>query len=282
MIRLCAFADEAANDLAGQIAALKRNDIALLELRSVDGKNVADFTESEASEYAKTLKENGIAVWSIGSPLGKSEIEEDGERYRKRVEKVCRIARVFGTERVRVFSFFHAYDKRESVVERLQETVDIAARHGVLICHENEKEIYGDTLARTLDLLAAVKGLRAVYDPANFIQCGECAKDTIPALFDKIDYFHIKDTIRESGELVPAGYGDGEIDEIIRRVKSDTVFTLEPHLAAFDAYRSIDNTEMKHKFRFKTAGEAFDAAARALKTLLSENGSREEDHAFIK
>ena len=42
MIRLCAFSDEAAKDLAGQADALQRHAISLTELRSVDGKNVRE------------------------------------------------------------------------------------------------------------------------------------------------------------------------------------------------------------------------------------------------
>lgn len=41
MIRLCAFADEAAKELAGQLRIMKENEIYLLELRSIDGINVA-------------------------------------------------------------------------------------------------------------------------------------------------------------------------------------------------------------------------------------------------
>ena len=52
MLQLCAFADEAGNSLAEQIAALQRNRIPNLELRSIDGKNVLDFTEDEARAYA--------------------------------------------------------------------------------------------------------------------------------------------------------------------------------------------------------------------------------------
>ena len=53
MLQLCAFADEAGSSLVEQIAALRRNRIPNLELRSIDGKNVLDFTEDEARAYAK-------------------------------------------------------------------------------------------------------------------------------------------------------------------------------------------------------------------------------------
>ena len=57
MIKLCAFSDEAASSLTGQIQALKRNGITLTELRSVDGKNVKDLTIDEAKAINQNLKD---------------------------------------------------------------------------------------------------------------------------------------------------------------------------------------------------------------------------------
>ena len=282
MIRLCAFADEAASDLDGQIEALKRNGINLLELRSINGKNVSAFTEEETEKYAETLEKNGISVWSIGSPLGKSDIREDMDEYLKRAEGLCKIANGFKAKNLRAFSFFNAYNNEDEVIKRLEKTVEIGDKYGVRICHENEKDIYGDILSRTLNVVNSVKGIYSVYDPANFIQCGEKADDTIAALFDKTYYFHIKDVVEQTGELVPAGYGNGKIDKIIESIKDDKVLTLEPHLALFDAYKSIDGTEMKHKFHFKTAGEAFDTAVNSLKNLLFKQGYKEENNVFVK
>ena len=48
--QLAAFADEASASLEGQIAAMQENDIAMLEIRGVDGKNIADLTLEEAKE----------------------------------------------------------------------------------------------------------------------------------------------------------------------------------------------------------------------------------------
>ena len=43
-MRLCAFADEASVSLDGQIEALKRNNISLLEIRGVDGENIKEIS----------------------------------------------------------------------------------------------------------------------------------------------------------------------------------------------------------------------------------------------
>ena len=97
---------------------------------------------------------------------------------------------------------------------------------------------------------------------------------------DKTDYFHIKDVISSSGQLVPAGEGDGMIGELLSRIKDDKTLTLEPHLAVFDAYKTIDSTEMKHKYIYKDSNEAFDAAVNALKDILYKLGYKEEGEGF--
>ena len=230
MIRLSAFADEAAADLDGQIAALKRERIPCLELRSIDGKNVLDFTLEEAEGYAARLREAGIEVWSIGSPLGKVKIDCDFDAYLEKVRHILALAKIFSCTRVRMFSFFEAYEAREEVIARLRRMVALAEAEGIHLYHENEKEIYGDTVARVEDLIRSVPGLRFIYDPANFIQCDADMKAAMNRLLGSISYFHIKDVIRESGELVPAGEG---LDKPSRRVvdfKADlSLFTIPDH-----------------------------------------------------
>ena len=265
MIKLSAFSDEAGSSIAEQIAAMKRNGISYTELRSIDGKNVSDFTIEQAKEYQKTFEENGISVWSIGSPLGKADIEVDFAEYEKKVRHVCELAKIFKTDKIRMFSFWHANDKEEKVYENLRKMVAIGEEYGVQMCHENEKDIFGDIAERVLKIMENVDGLKYIYDPANFLQCDEPADKTLDLFHNKTEYFHIKDVIVESGALVPAGYGDGKIKELLERITDDKVLTLEPHLAVFDAYKSIDNTEMKHKFTYASANEAFDAAVAAIK-----------------
>ena len=75
--KLCAFADEADKMISGQIAALQGNSMNLIELRGIDGKNVADITADEAKELKKRLDGEGITVWSIGSPIGKIKLSGD-------------------------------------------------------------------------------------------------------------------------------------------------------------------------------------------------------------
>ena len=270
MIFLSAFADEAGSKLSEQIAALKRNKISFLELRSIDDVNVKDLSVDQAIEIKKQLDDNGIKVWSIGSPLGKVDVDCDFNEYQKTIEHVFKLANIFGAKKIRAFSFFKAYDNYDVVKKHLSKMVEIADSYGVKICHENEKDVYGDTKERVLNLMNDVKGLEFVYDPANYLQVGETAEDTLNLFFDRTSYFHIKDVIKETGELVPAGHGDGNIDGLIKRIEKDTVLTLEPHLKVFGAYASIDNTEMKLKFNFSSNTESFDFAVSELEKILKQ------------
>ena len=74
--QIAAFADEADAAISGQIEAMRAEHISLLEIRGVDGKSVADLTVPEAKALRARLADEGIAVWSVGSPYGKSEVTE--------------------------------------------------------------------------------------------------------------------------------------------------------------------------------------------------------------
>ena len=284
MIRLSAFADEASPMLDGQIAAMKRNGIEYLEIRGVNGENIANISCEDARKYAEQLDVAGIKVWSIGSPVGKVKIDSDLEAHRAKLRHVCELANIFGTDKVRMFSFFEAYESRDKVLDELSAMVGIAAEYGVELYHENEKAIYGDTLERVLDIMANVPGLKFVYDPANFLEVGEDSAKTLEALHSKIDYFHIKDVISESHTLVPAGFGDGRIGELVSRISpsEDKVLTLEPHLKVFKGYSDIDATEMKNKFSYATNDDAFDAAAQALIKVIFEQGYSKVEGGYKK
>ena len=61
---------------------------------------------------------------------------------------------------------------------------------------------------------------------------------------------------------MPAGYGDGEIESLVKGVERETVFTLEPHLTVFAGYANIDRSRLRTKFAFPGNKEAFDFAVK--------------------
>ena len=282
-ITLSAFADEAAADLHGQIEALRRNNITKIELRNLGGVNIKDLSESDAEKAAAAFAAAGISVWSIGSPIGKSDIGADFAQVQRDLKHILRLCKIFHCDKIRVFSFYTtSYGEVEGeVLRRLRLLVKEAGEQGVTLYHENEKDIFGDVASRVETILDGVEGLKSIFDPANYLQVGESAEN-MARMRARADYFHIKDVIRATGELVPAGEGDGDIPAMIAELGRDAVFTLEPHLSVFSGYAAIDRQEMKNKYQFSSNGEAFDAAAAALKKLFIAQGYREVEGGFEK
>lgn len=274
---LGAFADEADGALQGQINAMLDNGIAHLEARNIGGKNFIDFTLDEAKAVKEQLDANGLRIWSIGSPLGKIGIKDDMEAHLDKLKHTLELGQLMGSERIRMFSFFIPADEdpavyRDEVMDRLNRMVETAKGSGILLCHENEKGIYGDIASRCDDILRSVPGLGAIFDPANFIQCGQETLAAWDLLGDRIDYMHIKDCV-EGGKVVPCGKGIGHVPEIIAkfRAKGGCQFTLEPHLTVFQGFADLEKDEAKTKidaFEYPTQRAAFDAAVAALKASL--------------
>ena len=279
---LSAFADEASAELAGQIKALVRNDLHFVELRNVDGITAAKHSDDCLKEMAKQFAANGIQVSSMGSPIGKIQITDDFAPHVEDFKRTLEAANILGAKKIRMFSFFmpkegDPADYRNEVLERLNVLLELSEAAGIDCCHENEKGIYGDTAARCLDLYRAFGGrLKAIFDPANYIQCGEYPEKIFDELYPHLDYMHIKDALHEDGSVVPAGKGDGHIAEITKKFAQkdgDRFLTLEPHLTVFDGLAGLQDEEVKHKFTYTSKDEAFDVAVKALKEILIANGT---------
>ena len=101
-----------------------------------------------------------------------------------------------------------------------------------------------------------------------------------------IEYLHIKDCCLDGHVIVPAGYGDGKIDEVLTKIDQtrdcDTFLSLEPHLYLFTGYSNIDKRELKHKFSYENSNESFDAAVTALKNILTKLGFKEGENGTWK
>ncbi len=274
-IKMSAFADEASRSIDGQIEAMKRNGIELLEIRFVGEKNIKDVTNIEAKEIKNRLADHGMRVWSIGSPTGKIKMEDDFEPHLDSFKHQLELAQIMGADRYRLFSFYNTDNSEgcfQAVCERMNRMVEAAKGSGIQLCHENEKGIFGDIAIRCKKLLDAIPSLRAIFDPANFLQCGQNTLEAWEMLAPYVDYLHIKDCNAE-GKVVPPGMGLGELPTILKKFSDQGggVATLEPHLTAFIGLDQLENGERtKSAFHYATSDDAFDAAASALRKMITE------------
>ena len=276
-IRLCAFADEASPARGGQIEALKANGIDLLEVRGVDGVNIANLPEDKARAFREELDEAGIRVWSIGSPAGKTQITQDFSFEQRQFEHLLKMAEIFDAECIRLFSFYGTDFEDKwfpEVVRRLEGFVDMAKDTNVVLCHENEKAIFGEDAAHCRMIHEAVPALKAVFDPANFVQCGQDVMQAWELLAPYVYYGHIKDCAPD-GHIVPPGDGIGALDQYLPLFEADghSVLTLEPHLAQFvglSALEGVARSAVGEVVHFDTPRAAFDYAADRLKDILAK------------
>lgn len=210
-MKIYAFADEASPWMQEQITAMKENEVDGLEIRNVDKVNVADISDRKAREIKKRMDEANLKVWSIGSPIGKIDIEKDDfllhiEKFKRTLE----VAEILGAENIRLFSFFTPQENRgeykNQVIERLAGFLELAKGSKITLCHENEKGIYGDVPERCLEIHRALPEMKAIFDPANYVQCGVDTGMAWEMLKPYVKYLHIKDALAD-GSVVPAGKG---------------------------------------------------------------------------
>ncbi len=275
-----AFADEASPMIDQQIIAMKRNGLQGLEIRNVDGQSVAAISLDKAREVRGKMDAAGLTVWSIGSPIGKIDIEKDDfEAHMGQLRHTIEVAKILGAENIRMFSFYIPQGKdpcayREEVLRRLHVMADAAEGTGVTLCHENEKGIYGDMANRCLEILEAEPRIAGVFDPANFVQCGQDTWEAWKLLGSKIKYMHIKDALFKDNSVVPAGKGDGQVDKILKAFLENggECLTVEPHLTVFDALKTLEREGEKSRvggtYAYPSSDAAFDAACQALRELL--------------
>jgi sugar phosphate isomerase/epimerase len=270
-LTLSGFADEISPDPREQLATLAAESITHLELRSAWSVNVADFTAAQIGELRVMLADAGVRVSAIGSPIGKIPLAAPLPPELDRMRRVAATARELGTAIVRVFSFFVPSGDpperhRTQVIERMAALAEIAAGQGLVLAHENEKEIFGDTPGRCADLINSVNSpaLRATFDAANFVQCGVRPFDEAYALLrPHLVYLQVKDALATTSEVVPAGEGDGQVRETLAALRDsgfEGFISLEPHLARSSRYGGFSGPE------------GFTRAARSLRLILNELG----------
>lgn len=256
-IIISGFADEIDVNLENQLKVVRELGMDHICIRAVDGKNIADYTFAEFQEQVyPRLQRAGVKVSSLGSPLGKIDIDDESsyQQQLQQLDALCRICKLVECKYIRIFSFWmkekHPEDWTAEVLRKLRAFVAIAEKYDVILLHENEKDIYGDTGARCKVIMDALASphFRAAYDFANFVQCGEDPESCYDLLKEYISYIHVKDATAADGKNVLCGTGDGKIAAILKKaIREDRYsgfLTLEPHLFAFATLQSLEKGDV--------------------------------------
>ncbi|GAC1391452.1 MAG: sugar phosphate isomerase/epimerase [Ktedonobacteraceae bacterium] len=279
MIRLSAFADEISADLDEQVTVLLGENMHYLDLRGVWGTNVLDLTDQQVMTIKQTLSKHNIRVACIASPLGKVPIDSPFDEHLKKLARAIELADSFQTPFIRIFSFYPPVlseedaesgefvdpaEWRDEVHTRLRRMTEQAHTANITLLHENEKDIYGDTIARCVDLFKSIndRHFQAAFDPANFIQCSQIPfPDAYGALHPWLRYMHVKDALAD-GSVVVAGKGEAHWSDLLQRLRKsgyDGFFSLEPHLALAGQFQGFSGPE-----RFRHASQSFQKLLQAM------------------
>ena len=159
------------------------------------------------------LDGKGLKVSAVASPIGKVDVSLPVEHEVDRLRQIISVAKGLDTKYVRIFSFYRGgrpqspEDIRDDVMARMAALAAEAEESGVVLLHENEKDIYGDTPERVLDIMETVDSpaLRVAWDNANFVQVGvKPYTEGYAMLRPYLEYFQVKDALvhhRRSGAL---------------------------------------------------------------------------------
>ena len=245
---LSGFSDEIAPGIDEQIAGVRELGLSHLVLRFVDGENIVDLSLEKAKEIKKKLDDNNIRVSSLGSPIGKVDVDSPLADEMKRLLHIIELAEIFETEFVRIFSFYlppesNPQDYADKVIERLGAMAVVAQKHGITLIHENEKDIFGDTEERCNQILTAF-----IWSQSSIRSCHLFSAMSIlwqPITTKKHRIHAYKGCFASDHSIVPAGKGDGRISEILSDLASngkdsELFLSLEPHLGTFMGLNTLE------------------------------------------
>lgn len=281
-IHISGFADEIGQDFDKQLSVVKELGMNYICVRSAGPKSIAQFSPQEFTDELWTkMQAAGVGMSSVGSPIGKVGVnDEEGFALHLQVlENLCQICKIADCKYIRIFSFYipegdDPDSYHDVVIAKLKRFVEIAERHGVILIHENEKDIYGDTAPRCRALFDAIKSdcFKAAFDFANFVQVGQDPVEAWDMLHDEVVYIHIKDAVTGNNENVVAGTGDGHLEDILKRAIVDEGYegflTLEPHLVIFDALKQLETKDVSDIIHGDKAKDGPDGYAKQYHALL--------------
>lgn len=248
--------DEVAPDFAGALQWIAGSGLRHVEVRVIDGRNVAELTNDQARDVRRQVEGHGLHISCVASPLFKCALdpsrqvasgdrfgqqEEGVEAHFTKLDRVISIANQLAAPRIRIFSFWREKEPQRyagEIASHLRRAADVAQRSGVLLLLENEPSCNGGFADEVAGLVRQIDhpSLKALWDPGNEAWGG---REAFPAGYTQLKgllaHVHLKDAyIAADGKprCVPLGSGAVPWIEHFRALESDGyagLFTLETH-----------------------------------------------------
>ncbi|MSU23313.1 MAG: sugar phosphate isomerase/epimerase [Opitutus sp.] len=246
---LSGLADEAADDLPGQMAVHRELGWSALELRLIGGQQTSgEFPAADFARAADALDAAGLRVTALASAIGNwsrpitGDFARDFDELRAAIPRLQRV----GARFIRGMSWVGAGVApevwRDEAVRRYRELGALAADAGIVLLHENCEGWGGLSPAHACEFHERVAhpGVGVLFDTGNVVAYGLDAWEFYSAVKPFIQHVHIKDAKRN-----PAGGKSsvftlpGEGDAAVRRILVDLLragyrgaISIEPHVAS--------------------------------------------------
>jgi sugar phosphate isomerase/epimerase len=196
IFRVAVINDEISQDFghACEVAS-KEFGMDWIELRGMWNKNILKLDANEIAEARRILEKYKLRVTDIASPVFKvdwpgapqSQFSPKRDQFNadftfdqqpEVLERSMELAKVFQTERVRIFDFWRLDDQaphRDAINAKLREAADTATKQKIILLLENEMACNTATAAESAKVLAAVKAENFMlnWDPGNAAAAGE-------------------------------------------------------------------------------------------------------------
>jgi sugar phosphate isomerase/epimerase len=263
VFKLGIITDELTGQLEDALPFLTSYHLHWCELREIWGQNIMNLPKEELDRARKLIDNAGLKVSDIGSPIFKwnlpqmpananekrdefkaNFVEGDAERL---LEQSFALARHFGTNKVRIFSYWRVDEPEKAykyVRDRLAQAAHLAAKNEIVLVLENEHTCNIGTGRELGHLLKEINSpaLRANWDPGNAAMLDEVpypgGYEAVKGVFA---HMHIKDVRNNAttGKKEWAPVGGGLIDwkgqiQALRKDGYNGTMSLETHYLRAD------------------------------------------------
>lgn len=248
-LTLSGLADEASDDLVGQISANKAIGWSSIELRLVAGKQTSwQISNAEFETVASSLENANMAVTAFASSIGNwsrpitGDFNIDENELKTAVPRMQRV----GASWIRTMSWVRndmALDSwRDEAVRRYKALAQIAADGGITLLHENCEGWGGLSPKHAKEFHERVNhpSVGVLFDIGNTVAYGLDAWEFYMEVKPFIKHVHVKDCKKnpdggKSSLFTMPGEGDAEVKRILMDlIKSGYrgAITIEPHVAS--------------------------------------------------
>ncbi|MGF1428814.1 sugar phosphate isomerase/epimerase family protein [Kitasatospora sp. LaBMicrA B282] len=248
-IDYCGIADEAAVDLAGQLAATRELGWRAIELRTIDGQPVDLLSGPAFARAAARIAEAGLTVPVIASRIGgwSRPISCDLDQELAELAVLGDRCAVLGTRYLRIMSYpnedpvggpLPEVEWEREVLRRTRVLAKHAADRGLVLLHENCAGWAGTDAGRALRLLEAAgpEAFGFLFDTGNGAAHGYRPLDQLRTLAPYVRHVQVKDATGgpAAPEYTLPGQGEAAVADCLRLLLATGYqghWSIEPHLS---------------------------------------------------